>query len=241
MTKTAIFIPCSVNLLLPGTAFSVETVLNRLGVFPVYPDSQTCCGQMVYNKGFFDEARTFARHFIHVFEGYDAIVCPSGSCTAMVKYRYPTLFDGEPVMKRKAEEISGKIFEFSQFIVDVLMIRDTWGVFEGSAAYHESCHVKRDLGVSEQPKALIGSTRGTRLVHMNNSDQCCGFGGEFSVAYPEISEALVSNKVKNFIDCGADVLVLNEPGCYLNIKGYLERHHPDRQVMHIADFLAGKG
>lgn len=241
MKKAALFIPCSVNLILPGIAVAADLVLKRLGVTTVYPDNQTCCGQMVYNKGFFDQAKSFARHFIQVFENFDAVVCPSGSCTAMVKHRYPTLFDDEPSMKKRAELLSTRIFEFSEYIVDVLKIEDTGAAFNGKVAYHESCHLKRDLGISAQPKALIRAAKGAQLVHMNNADQCCGFGGEFSVAYPDISNALVGSKVKCYLESGADILVLCEPGCLLNISGYLVRNHPEKRAMHIAEFLAEQG
>ncbi len=239
MTRTALFIPCSVNLLLPEVAISVERVLARLGVHTVYPPAQTCCGQMVFNKGFFDEARSFARHVITVFEGFDAVVCPSGSCTAMVKHRYPGLFDDDPGMKQRAESLSGRIFEFSQYLVDVFSITDTGASFHGKVAYHESCHLLRDLGVSEQPKALIRAARGTELVFMKDADMCCGFGGEFSLDYPEISTAMVEGKVNHFLESGADLLVLGEPGCLLNIRGFLDRNHPGKTVRHIAEFLAG--
>ena len=241
MKKTALFIPCAVNLLLPQVARATDLVLQRLGVATVYPGGQTCCGQMVYNKGFFDQAKSFARHFIRVFENHDAIVCPSGSCTAMVKHHYPVLFDDEPDMKNRAEQVAGKIFEFSQYIVDVLKTENTGACFDGKVAYHESCHLNRSLGVSAQPKALIRASEKTSLVPMNQSDQCCGFGGEFSIAYPEISGAMVQGKVKNYLESGADILVLGEPGCLLNIGTYLSRNHPEKKAMHIAEFLLGPG
>lgn len=241
MTKAALFIPCSVNLLLPRVGVAAERVLKRLGVQTVYPDTQTCCGQMVYNKGFFDEARSFARHFISVFGDFDAVICPSGSCTAMVKHRYPSLFDHDPAMSERAESLSSRVFEFSQYITDVLGITDTGAVFDGKVAYHESCHLNRDLGISAQPKALIRGARGTELVPMENADMCCGFGGEFSLTYPEISSALVEGKVSRYLESGADLLVLGEPGCLLNISGYLDLYHPGKKAMHIAEFLDQQG
>ncbi len=241
MNKTALFIPCSVNLLLPWIGEAVDRVLKRLDVVSVYPDRQTCCGQMVYNKGFFNEARSFATHFLDVFESFDAVVCPSGSCTAMVKHRYPSLFDDDPKMKQRALDMAGRVFEFSQYLVDVLGVTDTGASFSGKVAYHDSCHLSRDLGVSLQPRTLIRAAQGTELVVLNNGDQCCGFGGEFSVSYPDISTAMVSAKAQSYLDSGADLLVVGEPGCLLNIGTYLEKNHPGKQVLHIAEFLDCQG
>jgi L-lactate dehydrogenase complex protein LldE len=237
-SNVSLFIPCSVNLLLPEVGEAVREVLNRLGVSTVYHDDQTCCGQMVMNKGFQDEARGFARHFIEVFEEDEAVICPSGSCTHMVRHHYPELFTGDPVWKKRADAVAENVYEFSEFIVDVLGKTDTGTAFEGKVAYHESCHIHRALGLSVQPKALIQAATGTQLVPMNDADQCCGFGGEFSLDYGDISGAMVKTKVARYLASGADLLVTGEPGCLLNIRGFLRKHHPDKQAMHLAEFLA---
>jgi L-lactate dehydrogenase complex protein LldE len=166
------------------------------------------------------------------------VVCPSGSCVCTVKDRYPELVQDEPDWRRRAEELAPRVYEFSQYLVDVLQVEDVGGAYEGKIAYHESCRVLRGLGVSEQPKKLIRAVKGGELVPMQGAEVCCGFGGEFSTNYPEISEALVSEKAANYLASGADVLVACDPGCLLNIGGYLHRHHPDKEAVHIASFLA---
>lgn len=243
MTKNnvSLFMPCSVNLLMPQVGDATRLLLNRLGVSTVYHDDQTCCGQMVLNKGFRDQAQGFARHFIEVFEKDEQIVCPSGSCVHMVRHHYPTLFDTEPQWKKRAEAVVAKVFELSEFIVDVLGKTETGGGFDGTVAYHESCHIHRALGISDQPKRLIRASKGTQLVPMNQADQCCGFGGEFSLDFSDISGAMVGTKARHFLDSGADLLVTGEPGCLLNIGSYLSKHHPDKRAVHLAEFLAGNG
>jgi L-lactate dehydrogenase complex protein LldE len=235
--EVSLFIPCTVDVLMPEIGVAACRLLERSGAVPVYHAEQTCCGQVFFNAGHMDMARRAARRFIGVFGGDEAIVSPCGSCVTMVKYGYPELFRTDPAWHGRALALAGRIHELSRFLVDVLGVTDLGGRFDGRVAYHESCHVLRGLGVSEQPKKLISAVRGADLVDMANPDACCGFGGEFSVRYPEISRAILEDKVKAFLDSGADVLVLNEPGCLLNIGGYLRRHHPDREAMHLGVFL----
>ncbi|MBI5969192.1 MAG: (Fe-S)-binding protein, partial [Deltaproteobacteria bacterium] len=165
----------------------------------------------------------------------------SGSCVCMVKYHYPELLKDEPQWRRRAEELAPRVYELSQYLVDVLKVEDVGASFEGKVAYHESCHLLRGLGVSEQPKKLIKAVKGAQLVPLNAADSCCGFGGEFANQYPDISQAMVKDKVENYLTSGADLLLLCEPGCFLNIGGYLSRNHPGKKVMHLASFLAGNG
>ncbi|MBU1170824.1 MAG: (Fe-S)-binding protein [Proteobacteria bacterium] len=239
--NVSLFLPCSVNLLLPKVGASTRLLLNRLGCSTIYHDDQTCCGQMVLNKGFRDQAKGFARHFIRVFEKDEWIVCPSGSCVHMVRHHYPALFEAEPRWEKRARTVAAKVYELSEFIVDVLGRSDVGATFNGKVAYHESCHIHRALGITEQPKTLIRSVKGTHLTPMNQADQCCGFGGEFSLEFSDISGAMVGTKVRHFLDSGADLLVVGEPGCLLNITTYLSKHHPGKQALHFAEFLAKNG
>jgi L-lactate dehydrogenase complex protein LldE len=156
----------------------------------------------------------------------------------MVKYHYPELLSEEPEWRNRAEELSLRIYELSQYLVDILKVEDLGASFEGKVAYHESCHVLRGLGVSEQPKKLIRAVKGTQLVPLNAADACCGFGGEFANRYPDISESMVRDKAGDYLSSGADLLLLCEPGCLLNIGGFLSRNHPGKKVMHLASFLA---
>jgi L-lactate dehydrogenase complex protein LldE len=230
-----------VDLFLPHIGEATVTLLHRLGINPVYHEEQTCCGQPAINAGYQQEAQKAAKHFIKVFGDDEKVVSPSGSCVCMVKYRYPELFENEPEWRRRAEELAPRMFELSQYLVDVLNIEDTGASFAGKVAYHESCHILRGLGVSEQPKKLIGSVKGAQLVSLDAADSCCGFGGEFANHYPDISESMVKEKVENYVASGADLLLLCEPGCLLNIGGFLSRNYPGKKVMHLASFLANSG
>lgn len=239
MKNVSLFIPCLVDTLLPATGESMVSLLRRLGCSPSYHPEQTCCGLIPYNSGYRKEAARLARRFVALFEKDEAVVCPSGSCVAMVRNAYGELLCDEPDWQARAEAVSRRVYELSEFIVDVLAVEDVGASYGGKVAYHESCSLVNGLGVTEQPKKLIRAVKGAELVALNAADVCCGFGGKFSHAYPEISEPMVAAKVKNYIDSGADLLLTAEPGCLLNISGYLSRNFPEKKAMHLADFLAG--
>ena len=241
MKKISLFVPCIVDLFIPEIGEATVRVLRRLGIDPLYHEAQTCCGQPAMNAGYRDQAKKAAKHFIDIFGDDDVIVSPSGSCVYMVKHHYPELLRDEPVWLRRAEEVSERIYELSQYIVDVLGIEEVGASFTGTVTYHESCHILRGLGVSDQPKRLIQKADGALFVPLPLADMCCGFGGEFAEAYNYISEEMVKEKVSNYLESGADLLVLCEPGCLLNIGGYLSRNHPEKKALHIANFLAGTG
>jgi len=238
MPSVAMFIPCSIDLFLPEIGEAMVTLLRRAGVDPVYHQGQTCCGQPAFNSGYRQEAKKAARHFIELFGEDECVVSPSGSCAGTVIQHYPELFQDEPDWMRRASELAGRVFELTQYLVDVLKVEDVGAVYHGKVAFHESCHNLRKLGISAQPKKLIGAVRGAELVAMNQDDFCCGFGGTFANNYADISESMVQDKAENFLASGADVLLLSEPGCLLNINGYLSRNHPGKKAMHLASFLA---
>jgi L-lactate dehydrogenase complex protein LldE len=241
MKNVSLFIPCTVDLFLPHIGEATVILLRRLGINPVYHEEQTCCGQPAINAGYQKEAQKAAKHFIKVFGDDEQVVSPSGSCVCTVKYHYPELFENEPEWRRRAEELAPRMFELSQYLVDVLKVEDVGASFAGKVTYHESCHILRGLGVSEQPKKLIKAVQGTQIVPLNAAESCCGFGGEFANNFPDISESMVKDKVENYLSSGADLLLLCEPGCLLNIGGFLSRNHPGKKAMHLASFLAPNG
>lgn len=241
MKNVSLFIPCTVDLFLPHIGEATVTLLRRLGINPVYHEEQTCCGQPAINAGYQKEAQKAAKHFIKVFGDDEQVVSPSGSCVCTVKYHYPELFENEPEWRRRAEELAPRMFELSQYLVDVLNVEDVGASFAGKVTYHESCHILRGLGVSEQPKKLIKAVQGTQIVPLNAAESCCGFGGEFANNFPDISESMVKDKVENYLSSGADLLLLCEPGCLLNIGGFLSRNHPGKKAMHLASFIAPNG
>ncbi len=241
MKDVSLFIPCLVDMFLPEIGEATYILLRRLGVNPIYHKAQTCCGQPAINGGYIKQARKAAKHFIKVFGDDDVVVCPSGSCVHTVKYHYPKLLKDDARWLDRALALRNRIYEFSQYIVDILETSDVGASFSGKVTFHESCHNLRELGVTEQPKALIASSQGTHLLPLDKAEACCGFGGEFSFNFPSISEAIVGEKVERYVASGADLLILSEPGCLLNIGGYLSRHHPGKKAVHIASFLAGSG
>jgi L-lactate dehydrogenase complex protein LldE len=238
MESVSLFIPCTVDLFLTHVGEATVSLLRRVGVNPIYHQEQTCCGQPAINAGYREQARKAAKHFIQIFEDDEKVISPSGSCVGMVKVHYPELLAEEPTWQRRAEELSLRVYELSQYLVDILKVENVGACFEGKVAYHESCHILRVLGVSEQPKKLIRAVKGTELVPLEAADVCCGFGGEFAVHYPDISESMLKDKAENYLKSGADILLLCEPGCLLNIGGFLSRNFPGKKVMHLASFLA---
>ncbi len=239
MNKVSLFIPCAVDAVLVSVGEATVRLLARLGFDLIYHEEQTCCGQPAITAGYLDLAREAARRFIEIFEEDEVVVSPSGSCVSTIRNEYPRLFADDPEWQQRARQLGQKVYELSQFLVDVAGIEDVNARFEGKLAYHKSCHVLRALGIDRQPQMLLENVKGAELVPMNLAHECCGFGGQFSVKYPYISEAIVGDKVKNFLASGADVLVVSDPGCLLNISGYLHRHHPERKVRHLAEVLAG--
>jgi len=238
MREVSLFIPCIVDISLPHLGVATVSLLKHLDCRPFYHEEQTCCGQVLFNAGQVDAARQLARHFIEVFEHDGTIVSPSASCVHMVRKLYPRLFEAEPAWRRRAEDLAARVFELFEFIVDQLGVDDVGARYAGKVTYHESCSHLYGLGISEQPRRLIANVREAGFVEMTGADLCCGFGGRFSNQYPEISTAMVADKAAHYIDSGADCLLLCEPGCLLNISGYTSRHYPDKQVRHLAEFLA---
>jgi L-lactate dehydrogenase complex protein LldE len=240
-TTATLFIQCLVDSLFPEVGEAMVRIFDRLEIPLTYPDDQTCCGQPAFNSGYRKEAATAARRFIDLFGDAEAIVCPSGSCVAMVRHHYPELFADDPEMRRRAVEIGNKTFEFSQYLVDVLGVTNLGAAFPAQVTYHDSCHLARTLGIREQPRQLLRNVRGLQLVEMANADTCCGFGGTFRVNYPEISLAMVDDKIDNILTSGADTVVGCDVSCLMNIRGRLSRKKEKIQVLHIAQILAGEG
>ena len=236
--KVTLFIQCLVDTIYPEVGEAMVQVLRKLDVKPSCPTDQTCCGQPAFNSGYRKAARAAARHFIQVFENAEIIVCPSGSCVTMVRHHYPELFANEPGWLQGAKRLATRTYEFTEYLVDVLGVEDLGAHFHGKLTYHDSCHLLRGIGVKEQPRTLLRHVEGVEFIEMNNSDQCCGFGGAFSVKYADISTAMVTDKVKNIIESGADTVVGCDMGCLMNIQGMLSRMGSKIRVKHISQVLA---
>ena len=216
---------------------AVVRVLERAGVDVDVPPDQTCCGQPAYNAGFHDEARRVARHTLDVLSASEApIVIPSGSCADMLVHQYPALFEHEPATLAKARAVSARCREFSQFVCDEAAGR-VGGRLTACVAYHPSCHLLRGLGVSRQPKALLGRVEGVQHALVREQEECCGFGGLFSVKNAEISSGMLERKLAANEASGADRVVSCDLGCLLHIGGGLHRKGSPIRVQHLAQLL----
>ena len=235
--KVTLFIQCIVDSVFPQVGQSMVRILDHLGVSMNYPPDQTCCGQPAFNSGYRSEARAAAKRFIEIFEDAETIVCPSGSCVSMVRNHYVDLFENDVRWLERARHVAEKTFEFSEFLVDVLKVEDVGASFEKRVTYHDSCHLMRGINVSRQPRKLIAHVKGIDFVEMHDSDRCCGFGGAFSFKYPDISTAMLEDKVRNIEDSGAGVVVGCDMGCLMNIQGMLNRKSSNIKTMHIAELL----
>jgi len=241
-TKVTLFVQCLVDSIYPQAAEAMVEVLRRLKVPVEYPADQTCCGQPAYNAGYQREARAAARRFVRIFESAEAIVCPSGSCVHMVRHHYPELFAGESIDYRmRVKAIGNRCFEFSEYLTEVLGVVNIGAFFPARVTYHDSCQLLRGLGIAEQPRKLLGHVEGLELLEMRDSDVCCGFGGTFSIGYPEISTAMVDEKIDNIVATGAEYVTGCDVGCLMNIEGRLSRREQAVKVIHIAEILASGG
>ncbi|MBT8359544.1 MAG: (Fe-S)-binding protein, partial [Deltaproteobacteria bacterium] len=217
-------------------------VFEQLGVALDYPEAQTCCGQPAFNSGYNHEAKAAARRFVEIFADSQAIVCPSGSCVHMVRHYYPLLFRDEDEMTRKrVDRLASRCYEFTEYLVDVLGVENVKARFPARVTYHDSCHLLRGLQVAEQPRRLLEAVNGIEFIEMKDSDICCGFGGTFSVNYPDISTAMVDQKIDNIIASGAEFVTGCDMGCLMNIQGRLSRRQERVKVKHIAEILASSG
>lgn len=242
MPKAQLFITCLGDQFYTGTLQNMTRILERLGVELVFPPDQTCCGQPLFNNGFEDKTRTVAMHFLRVFGKSDALIIgPSGSCVSMVKHHYAELFPAGTREHALAGDIAARTYEFTEYLVDVLKITDLGAVYPHKVTYHASCHYLREMGLKNEAKTLLSAVKGLELIPLHEEETCCGFGGAFSVTFPEVSRAMMENKVKNIIASGADTLVTSEPGCLMNIAGGLRRAGSDMRAMHVIDLLAGEG
>jgi len=238
--RVGLFATCLIDVVRPEIGFSVVKLLERAGCTVTVPTTQTCCGQPGYNSGDSAAARALALKLLREFEGFDYVVVPSGSCGAMIKGDYLDLFADDPDLKARFDTLARKTFELTDFLVNVAKLQSLDSNFAGTITYHDSCSGLRYLGVKQQPRALLAKVAGVRLTEMNQCEQCCGFGGTFSIKYGDISGAIVDDKCKNIQASGADAVVLGDLGCMLNIEGRLRRTGDERtRVLHIAQVLAG--
>jgi L-lactate dehydrogenase complex protein LldE len=237
--KVSLFVTCLVDQLCPNVGVATVKVLRKAGCDVEFDERQTCCGQPALNTGYREEARKFAERFIEIFENSDAIVSPSGSCTAMVKH-FHTLFPDSAEWRKRADDLAAKTHELGSFLVNVLGVDDVGSKGSGRVTWHDACHGLRDLGIRNEPRRLLKSVKGIEFVEMENADVCCGFGGTFSVKYPEISAGIADNKVEWIEKSGADTVVACDASCLMQIGGRLSRVGSKVKTKHLAEILAGE-
>src|SRR5215510_8849362 len=237
--KVSLFIPCLTDQFFPQVGINLYKVLRKAGAEVDYPDEQTCCGQPAFNSGYHTEAVELAQRFLQIFRNAQYIVAPSGSCTSMVKMFYAEILD-DPGTHQLLHEITAKTYEFSDFLVNVMGISDLGVHFPHRVTYHDACHLLRELKVKEAPRNLMRHVRGLELIEMEESENCCGFGGSFSVKYPEISTAMAEDKAAAIGRSGAEYVVANDSSCLMQIGGYLSRNSLTTKPLHLADLL-GQG
>jgi L-lactate dehydrogenase complex protein LldE len=252
MPRAQLFITCLTDTFRPQTGEAMVSILRRLGVDVDFPSAQTCCGQPAFNAGLRAEARPLAEHMIRAFERppsslkstevsvETAVVTPSGSCAHMFRHNYPELFADDPAWLARAQALAARTYEFTEYLVDMLGVTDVGARWDGPLTYHPSCHLLRGLGIDRQPRALLAHVQGADLVELPESESCCGFGGVFSVAHPELSAEFLKRKTASLEQTGAPTLVVADTGCIMHIAGGLHRMNKPQQVVHIAEVLANQ-
>ncbi len=236
-TKATLFVTCIIDQIYPQVGVSVVNVLRRLGVEVDFPMDQTCCGQPVYNSGFTRESRKLAQRVLQQFRDCSYVVVPSGSCAAMMRVFYEDLFRHDPDLLQQAQDLSAKVYEFSEYLVKVLGVKEVGAAYPGTATYHPSCHLLREVEVREEPLELLRRVRDLELRELPQAETCCGFGGTFAVKFPHISEEMLADKVQNVMSTGADTLVSCDMGCLMNVEGALSRQGSVIKVRHLAQIL----
>ncbi len=236
--RVALFVTCLVDLHRPSVGFAALRLLERAGCDVHVPRTQTCCGQPAFNSGDRATARDFALSILDSFGGYDFVVVPSGSCGGMLRAHLPHLLDDDPNLAERARALGDKTWELVSFLTDVIGVTEVAASCAATATYHDSCSGLRELGIKAQPRTLLESVAGLRLVEMAEPEVCCGFGGTFCVKYPDISTRMASDKAADVIATGADLLLAGDMGCLLNMAGRLSREGSGVRVRHVAEVLA---
>ena len=237
--KVGLFVTCLVDAMRPNIGFASIALLEEAGCIVEVPEAQTCCGQPGYNSGDDRTTAAIAKGIIKAFEPYDYVVVPSGSCGSMIRSHYNALFEDGSDWQRRQRDLSAKTWEILSFLHDIMGYKPEGVRYDGTATYHDSCSGLRDLGVHDQPRAMLAGVTGLRMTPLKGNEECCGFGGTFCVKYPDISNAIVSEKTKQITETGADTLLAGDLGCLMNMAGKLSREGRPLKAFHTVEILAG--
>ena len=240
MPRVSLFVTCIVDQLFPQVGIAMADVLERLGYEIDFPEAQTCCGQPAFNSGYPAEARKVARHFLDVFRDAEHIVVPSGSCTSMIAHHFEDIFAQDSGMLEQAHRIGPRVWEFSRFLLEVANVEDVGARFDGAVTYHDSCHALRELRIKNGPRRLLSKVRGLELREMDAAEECCGFGGTFSVKFPEVSGAMARTKIESIRKTEASTVVSIDSSCLMQLQGVISRAGFPIRTMHLAEVLASR-
>lgn len=232
-----LFIPCFVDQLYPETALNMIKVLERVGCSVNYNHEQTCCGQPSFNAGYWDHCKEVGEKFIKEFQNDRYIVSPSASCPGFVRNYYSEMFHNS-VLHNQCRQVQKNMYEFTDFLVNVLKITDLGAVLNGTAVYHDSCSGLREYGIHREPRMLLSKVRGLEVKEMERADVCCGFGGLFAVKHENISVGMADEKVRAAEEAGAEYIISTDLSCLLHLNGYITQQKKQIKVMHIIDVLA---
>ncbi len=232
-----IFIPCFMDQIYPQTALNTVKILEKLDVNVHYNIEQTCCGQMAFNSGFWDEAKALGEKFIKDFNTGRYVISPSASCVGMVRNFYTELFYNS-ALHNECNDLKKRIFEFTDFIVNILNVTDIGAEFNHKITYHDACAALREYGIKDEPRKLLDKVKGLELIELKNNEVCCGFGGTFSVKHEGISTAMAQQKIQHALETGAEYIVSTEASCLMNMEGYIKKNNLPLKTAHIADVLA---
>jgi len=238
--RVSLFVTCIVDQIFPKVGMAMAEVLEQLGDTADFPEAQTCCGQPAFNSGYRSEARTVARHFLDTFESSELVVVPSGSCTSMVTHHFAELFHKEPETLARVHALEKRVYEFATFLTEVAGVEDVGARMEDVVTFHDGCHGLRELGIRSAPRRLLARVRGLELREMLPAEECCGFGGTFSVKFAELSGAMARTKIEAIERTGARTVVSLDPSCLMQIQGALLRAGSSVRTMHLAEVLASR-
>jgi L-lactate dehydrogenase complex protein LldE len=238
--RVALMVTCVNDAMFPETGKAVVTLLRRLGVEVEFPAAQTCCAQPMINTGYLDEAVPVVRTFVDAFASYDAIVTPSGSCAGAVRHQHGIVArrSGDAGLAEAVDRTAPRVYELTEFLVDVLGVVDVGAYFPHRVTYHPTCHSLRMLEVGDRPRRLLQAVRGLRLVELPGAAECCGFGGTFAVKNADTSVAMGADKARHVRETGAEVLVAGDNSCLMHVGGMLSRQQTGVRTMHLAEILA---
>jgi len=240
--RIALFVTCLVDGLVPAAGKATVEVVERLGHEVVFPAGQTCCGQMHVNTGYVADATALVRRHVEVFEPYEAVVAPSGSCVGSVRHQHEMVarVAGDPELAGRAAAVAARTYELSQLLVDVLGVTDVGASYPHRVTYHPTCHSLRLLRVGDRPLRLLRAVRGIDLVELPRAEECCGFGGTFALKNPDTSTAMLADKMRAVLDTRAEVCTAGDASCLLHIGGGLSRLRTGVRTVHLAEILASR-